>query len=145
MITLEGLFSLALWLVGIAHFSLLGASFQLPYRLNWNEDLKKITPFNRKLMWVYFYFTIMTIIAFGIMTFLYHDELLNGHRDALALAAFIGTYWLTRIAYDVFYFKHADWPEGRGFVIGHALLMFAFIALALTYYGLILWHAFLRT
>ncbi len=140
--TLYKLFNLALWLAGITHLCLLGASCQLPYRLNWKDDLKKITPFNRKLMWTYYYFTTMTIIAFGIMTLLYHDELLIGSRDALALAVFIGVYWLARISYDVFYFSHADWPKGQRFVIGHALLMFAFIALTLTYFSLVAWHVF---
>ena len=104
MISLSGLFSVALWLAGIAHFCLLGASFQLPFRLNWKADLKKVTSFNRKLMWTYYCFTIVTIVAFGILTLVFHDEFLGGNRDALALAIFIGVYWLARIAYDIFYF-----------------------------------------
>jgi len=46
----ENFFSLILRLAGVGHFCVLIASFQVPGRLHWNEDLKQLTPFNRKLM-----------------------------------------------------------------------------------------------
>ena len=66
------------------------ASFQVPYRLGWREDLKKLTPFNSKLLWVQGGFTVLTILAFGTLTLTLHAELLRGDRAALALALFIG-------------------------------------------------------
>jgi len=36
---------LALWLAGAGHFAVLIASFQVPYRLEWKQDLGKLTPF----------------------------------------------------------------------------------------------------
>jgi len=62
---LGDIFSLALWLAGIGHFCVLIASFQVPTRLHWKEDLRKLTSFNRKLMWVHGAFAVLTIIAFG--------------------------------------------------------------------------------
>jgi hypothetical protein len=139
--TLRDLFSLGLWLAGIGHFCILGASFQVPRRLEWNSDLSKLKPFNRKLMWVYGAFTVMTIVAFGALTLALHDELLRGDRAALGLALFIGLHWAARIGVDAFYFEHNDWPQGRALVVGHAMLTGLFIALAAVYLGLVIWHA----
>lgn len=128
---------LALWLAGAGHFCVLGASFQVPKRLGWKEDLPKLTPFNRKLMHVYAGFTVLTIVAFGVLTFLLHDEMLRGERAATALATFIAVYWSARIGVDFLYYEHKDWPQGRQFVVGHALLTGLFFALTVTYWGVL--------
>lgn len=138
--SLNELFSLGLWLAGAGHFCILGASFQVPHRLGWKEDLAKLSPFNRKLMWVYGGFTVLTIVAFGTLTLALHEELLRGDRAALGLALFIGLHWAARIAVDFFYFEHADWPEGPAFVAGHAALTGLFAALTVVYLGLVAWH-----
>ncbi len=135
------LFSLALWLAGAGHFCILAASFQVPSRLGWKQDLARISEFNRKLMWTYGGFTVLTIVAFGVMTLALHAEMLRGDRAALALAAFIGVYWAVRVLVDFFYFGHSGWPRGALFVAGHALLTGLFVALAATYLGLVTRHA----
>jgi len=133
-------FDLALWFAGAGHFLILIASVQVPLRLGWKDDLRSLQPFNRKLLWVQGGFTVLTIIAFGILTLTLHAELLRGDRAALGLATFIGLYWTARILVDTFYFSHADWPKGRGFILGHILLTTLFSALAAIYLGLVAWH-----
>jgi hypothetical protein len=140
----EQVFSLALWLAGVGHFCVLIASFQVPRRLQWKVDLAKLTPFNRKLMWVHGGFAVLTIVAFGVLTLALHDDMLHGQRSALGLAAFIGIYWLTRIIVDFTYYDHKDWPSGRGFVVGHILLTLLFAFLACTYLSVFIWHVWLR-
>jgi hypothetical protein len=140
----EKLFSDALWLAGLGHFCVLFASFQVPGRLGWKTDLAKLTPFNRKLMWTYGGFTVLTILAFGVLTLALHKELLRGDRAALGLALFIGFFWAARIAVDFLYFRHADWPRGTRFVLGHVLLTALFTGLAVTYLGLVARYALLR-
>lgn len=132
--------SLALWLAGAGHFCVLIASFQVPHRLKWKEDLAKLTPFNRKLMWVHGGFAVYTISAFGVMSLVLHEELLRGDRAAMALAFFIGFYWLLRILVDFAYYSHQDWPNGTAFRIGHILLTSLFVFLSASYLGLTLWH-----
>lgn len=140
MSDMSAIFSLALWLAGAGHFCILAASFQVPARLGWREDLAKLRPFNRKLMWTYGAFTVFTIVAFGVLTLSLHDEFLRGDRAALGLAGFIGAYWIARIVVDAFYFEHRDWPAGRAYVLGHLMLTALFVALALTYTGLVVWR-----
>jgi len=140
----ERSFDLILWLAGAAHFVILAASFQVPSRLRWKRDLAQLMPFNRKLLWVQSGFTVLTIIAFGMLTLALHAELLRGDRAALGLACFIGSYWTARILVDAFYFSHEDWPKGRQFVVGHVLLTSLFVALASSYWGLFVWQVWLR-
>ena len=137
---LERFVAIDLWLAGAGHFVLLIASFQVPYRLRWKQDLASLMPFNRKLLWVQSSFTVMTIIAFGVLTLVLHAEMLRGDRAALGLACFIGIYWTARILVDMFYYSHADWPHGKQFVVGHALLNTLLVALATSYLGLFVWH-----
>jgi alginate O-acetyltransferase complex protein AlgI len=141
----ERFFGYDLWLIGAAHFVILCASFQVPYRLRWKEDLQQLMPFNRKLLWVQSGFTVLTIIAFGTLTLVLHRELLRGDRAALGLACFIGLYWTTRILVDFFYFSHSDWPKGTAFVVGHALLTLLFFVLAASYASLVVWHVWPRS
>ena len=140
----ERFFNFDLWLAGSVHFVILCASFQVPYRLRWKEDLRQLMPFNRKLLWVQSGFTVLTIIAFGTLTLVLHTELLRGDRAALGLACFIGLYWTARILVDAVYFSHSDWPKGTMFVVGHALLTLLFLLLAASYLALFLWHVWLR-
>jgi hypothetical protein len=140
----ERCFDLALWLAGGGHFVILFASFQVPSRLRWKQDLEKLMPFNRKLLWVQGGFTVLTIIAFGTLTLALHAEMLRGDRAAMGLVCFIGSYWTARIIVDAFYFSHEDWPQGRDFVVGHTLLTCLFVALAANYWGLFAWQVWLR-
>jgi hypothetical protein len=140
----QRLFDIDLWFVGAAHFVILFASFQVPYRLSWKQDLQQLMPFNRKLLWVQGGFTVLTIIAFGTLTLALHTELLRGDRAALGLASFIGIYWTTRIFVDAIYLSHADWPKGSAFVVGHALLTLLFSLLAASYVALFVWNVWLR-
>jgi hypothetical protein len=140
----EYLFNLALWLAGAGHFVILLASFQVPTRLRWKQDLAQLIPLNRKLLWVQSGFTVLTIIAFGTLTLALHTEMLRGDRAAIGISCFIATYWTARILVDAFYFSHEDWPKGRQFVVGHFLLTSLFVALATNYWGLLAWHVWLR-
>jgi hypothetical protein len=140
----ERFISWAVWLGGAGHFLLLGASVQAPGRLRWKSDLAKLLPFNRKLLWAYGGYIVGTYLAFGILTLLLHAELLRGDRAALALATFIGLYWLVRLVLDATYFSHEDWPPGGAFVVGHVLLDLLFAALTVIYLGLVAWRLWLH-
>ncbi len=133
------LLSLALWLAGLGHFVLLIASAQVPYSLGWKTDLARLTDFNRKLMWTYAGTTLLTIIAFGILTLVLHDAFLARDPAAVALAAFIAIFWTLRLLVDATWLRHTDWPQGPAFVIGHILLVALFLALATTYWLVIIW------
>lgn len=131
-----------LWLASAGHFLVLAASFQVPKKLNWNEELSRLSPLNRKLMWTYGVFIVFVIVAMGSMGLFLHQEILNGEKGSLVLAAFTALFWLARVLTDAFYFKHSDWPTGNQFIVGHTLLNTLFLFLMLSH-GAIVWkHAF---
>jgi RsiW-degrading membrane proteinase PrsW (M82 family) len=141
----ERFFDIDLWLIGVGHFAILIASFQVPSKLHWKEDLRSLMPLNRKLLWVQSSFTVLTIVAFGVLTLALHKEMLRGDRAALGVVGFIGIYWMARILVDALYFSHSDWPKGKQFVVGHILLTLLFSFLAASYLALLVWQVWLRT
>jgi len=138
----ERLMDLALWCAGAGHFVALCASFQVPFRLKWKQDLAQLMPFNRKLLWVQSSFTVLNIIAFGSMTLALHSEMIRGDRAAIGIAGWIACFWSARILVDIFYFEHKDWPQGRIFVVGHTLLTSLFVFFAATYWSLVISRMF---
>ena len=143
-VSAERFFDFDLWLVGIGHFAILIASFQVPSKLHWKEDLRSLMPLNRKLLWVQSSFTVLTIVAFGVLTLALHKEMLRGDRAALGVVGFIGIYWTARILVDALYFSHTDWPTGKQFVAGHILLTLLFSFLAVSYIAVFVWQVWLR-
>jgi len=124
---------LALWVAAGLHLLILAASFQVPSRLNWREELARLSPFNQKLMWTYGLFIVLCIISFSVLTFAFHGDFVRGAPLAIGVAFFVGVFWLLRVLIDCFYFEHKDWPVGPQFVAGHALLTSLFSFLVATY------------
>lgn len=134
----------ALQVAGAGHFLVLVASFQVPSRLGWKEELPRLRPLNRKLMWVYGGYIAAIIALLGTMTLNLIPEMMAGEKGALAIAGLTALFWWSRVAVDAFVFEHADWPEGPEFVIGHTLLTCLFVTLASIYTGLLLFHLALK-
>jgi VanZ family protein len=138
--TLAAVVGVAVWLGGLGHFALLAASGQIPARLCWRTELHRLSDANRKLFLVATSYIVFTYLSFGVLTFVLHNELIRGDRAAVALAVFIGLYWLVRLVLDWVWFGHRDWPPGRRFVLAHVALELLFAYLAITYLGLAAWH-----
>ena len=129
-----------LWFAGYGHFLVLVASFQVPHRLNWAEELQRLRPLNRKLLWTYGGYIATFIFLWGVLTLNLIPEFLAGDKCALVLLFLIALFWWSRIIVDALYFKHSDWPEGVEFVLGHTMLTTLFVTLAGTYTAVLLRH-----
>lgn len=129
-----------LWIGALGHFLVLAASFQVPRELEWKEDLQTLNSLNRKLMWTYGGFIVLSIVSFGVLTALFHGEFLAGNPVALGLAGMITVFWVARVVVDAFYFSHDDWPDGVKYIVGHTMLTSLFLALVLVYAGTIVYH-----
>lgn len=132
---------LILWSLPIMQLSVLMASYQVPRRLNWHEELARLSPFNRKLMWTYALFIVASVIGFSGLTLGLHASFMAGERAAIGLAGFMCGFWVLRLVFDTFYYSSADWPEGVQFEIGHALLNALFVYLTLGYGSVAVWGA----
>ena len=130
----------ALWVGAAGHFLVLGASFQVPEELEWRDDLESLKPLNRKLMWTYGGFIVLTIVSFGVLTAAFHGEFVAGNPVALGVSAVIAVFWTARIVVDFLYFSHDDWPEGVKYVVGHAMLTSLFVLLVAIYGATVVFH-----
>lgn len=129
----ESLMHALLWSLPVLQLAVLLASFQVPGRLRWHEELPRLSAFNRKLMWTYGVFIVVTILGFAILTATLHESFMRGETSAAALALFMAAFWVLRIVFDAVYFDSNDWPPGVDLKIGHALLNALFAYLALGY------------
>jgi alginate O-acetyltransferase complex protein AlgI len=130
----EWYLSYALYAAAAGQLSILTASFQVPRRLGWKDDLAKLTRFNRKIFYLYGVYILLCIVAFSALTWRLHDDFLAGAPAARGLAFFIAVFWSIRVLADVFWYDHHDWPKGNLFVTGHALLTSLFCSLATVYW-----------
>ena len=126
------LLSFLLSCAGWGHFLVLAAGLQVPWRLQWRQELTRLRPLNRKLLWVYYGYIGTFILTFGFVILGLHGEMLAGEKGAVTLLAIITVFWTARLVVDALVFEHSDWPEGPLFGIGHTLLnsLFVFVALS---------------
>jgi alginate O-acetyltransferase complex protein AlgI len=136
-LTFDSFWSMVLVTLGLLHFLILGASAQVPTRLNWRVELARLSSLNRKLMWTYGIFIVLCIVAFGVLTLVLRPALLAGDQVGLWLCGFIAIFWGLRLIVDNFVLTHEDWPQGSEFEIGHTLLTTVFSVLTLGYGGFV--------
>ncbi len=115
----EWYLSHALYVAAIGHLLILTASFQVPARLGWKDDIAKLTRFNQKIFWLYGAYILLCIVGFSALTWRLHDDFLSGVPAARGLAGFIAVFWSLRVMADVFWYDHRDWPQGNVFIAGH--------------------------
>src|SRR6202007_696488 len=113
--------------------------YQVPGRLHWREELPRLSPFNRKLMWTYGIFIVFSILGFAVLTLALPRSFLRGEPAAVGLASFMCLFWVFRLLFDAIYFRSEDWPPGVDLQVGHALLNALFVYLALGYGVVALW------
>ena len=122
---------------GCAHLLVICASVQVPSKLGWKEEFRKLRPLNRKVFWTYgAYIFVIILFQAGVSLLLSRSDLTQAPARAWLL--FIALFWWARVLTDTFYFSHADWPEGPLFRIGHVCLTTVFVALAALYAALFL-------
>jgi alginate O-acetyltransferase complex protein AlgI len=122
---------------GILHLLVLCASVQVPGKLGWHQDFKKLQPLNRKVFWTYGAYIFFIIVFMSIVSFVLAKE--PSSVAAALWAAFIALFWWARVGTDFFYMNHDDWPEGPLFKVGHVCLTTVFVLLAVIYSGELVW------
>lgn len=136
----EQALSILIYVLAIAQILILAASFQVPTRLKWKEELPRLSSLNHKLMWTYGSFIVFTIVSWGVLTLVLHRDILHGTPAGLAISTVIFLFWGFRLGVDSFYFKSSDWPSGPFLQIGHVMLNCLFTLVFFGYGAIIGWH-----
>jgi hypothetical protein len=124
--------SLFITLAGIAQLGVLFASALVPLRLNWKEELAGLKRLHRQMYWVYGGYVVLAIIAFGLMSLLYADELAAGGGLARFICGYVAVFWGIRVGlqavFDVKEHLTAWWLTA-----GYHTLTVMFVAFTLIY------------
>jgi hypothetical protein len=120
-------------LCGVSHFALCLGSLYIPKALNWKTHLASLHPLLKQMFWTYAGYILVINLCFGIISVWGSDELLNNSFLAKAITLLIGTYWLTRILIQFFYFDRSQAPKGFVFLLGEIALVGLFILFTAVY------------
>jgi hypothetical protein len=126
-------------LAGAGQIGLVAASLLIPRLLHWKEELAKLRPLTRHVVTTYAFYIAGTNLAFGLLSALRPEWLLDGSGLARSVAGFIALYWGVRLVLQFAYYDRKDAPSGLGFRVAEAALVTLFLALAWVY-GLIAWR-----
>ena len=131
---------LILKLAALTHLGLIAAGLLMPGVVGLRTHLASVPPFVRSLFWVYYSFIGLSLVSFGLGTFLLAEDLASGTRLARAVCGFLTVFWTVRLVAAHFIFDLRPYLTDPWRRIGLHLANLVFAALPVVY-G---WVAFVR-
>src|SRR5262249_4610316 len=83
---------------GIGQLTVLVASALVPSRLKWRDQFRSLSPLHAQLYWVYGGYTLMSIIALGLISAVNSREIADGTLLARSFALYAAIFWSIRLA-----------------------------------------------
>ena len=118
---------------GVCHFGILTASALVPRVLSWRDELRKLQPLCRHLVWTHGVFIVLVIAAFGLISVAAAADLAAGSRLARLVCGFIAAFWLARLAIQLFLFDPTPFLTTRWRRLGYHGLTAVFAYLGVVY------------
>jgi hypothetical protein len=131
---------LVLKLAALTHLGLITAGLLMPGVVGLRTHLASLPPFIRSLFWVYYSFIGLSLVSFGLGTFLLAEDLASGTRLARAVCGFLTVFWTVRLVAAHFVFDLRPYLTDPWRRIGLHVANLVFAALPVVY-G---WVAFVR-
>ncbi len=137
-------------IAGLLQFVILVASAHVPIALDWRCELAKLSPFLRRLFWVYGVFIVLSIVGMALLCSLYSGELAGGAIQngassparswdlPRALCAFIAVFWSARLAVQLFVFDAKPILTTRYLRTGYHGLTLIFVYLSAVFIAAVL-------
>lgn len=120
-------------IAGAGQLALCAASLAIPRVLGWRAELEALTPMTRQVFWTYAAYVCGAHLAFGLVSVLAPDRLLDGSTLARAVCGFIAVWWGVRLLVVIFGCERRELPD-RPFVRwAHTMLLVLFTSLAAGY------------
>lgn len=102
-----------LWLAGFVQLAIASANVFLPAKLNYKENLSRVSPIIRQIFVVHSVYIVGVVLLFAAVTFSFAEELASGHGLGRFLAAAIAVFWLFRAPVQVLYYDATLRRENR--------------------------------
>ena len=127
-------------LAGVGQIALALVSLAVPRVLRWREQTARLSPLTRQVFWTYAAYIWTAHIAFGLVSILLPQALLDPGPLSACVTGFIATWWGARLVLQVFCFDRRARPPGARYVVGEAALTAAFVGCTALYSILTLRH-----
>ena len=118
---------------GVLHLGILIASALVPNTLDWRNELAKLRPLSRQLVWVHGVFIVLVIVAFGVISLLLPRDLADGTPLARAVCGFVAIFWLARLGVQFFVFDAKPMLTRPLLKLGYHGLTVVFAVLVVAY------------
>lgn len=89
---------------GVLHLGTLLGSAQVPKELKFREELPKLNPMMQHWILVAGGYVVFNIVAFGMISLIFHKELASGSTMARVFCGFVSVFWLIRLVIQFFFF-----------------------------------------
>lgn len=104
---------LLLWIAGFVELAIASANFFLPAKLNYRENLSRVSPIIRQIFVVHSAYIVAVILFFAVVTFAFAGELASGRGLGRFLATTIAVFWLFRAPVQLLYYDATLRKENR--------------------------------
>ena len=124
---------LILKLASLSYLGLLAAGMLMPGVVGLRQHLLALPTFVRQLFWVYYAFFGLSLICFGLGTFLLAEDLASGTPLARAVCSFLALFWSVRFVAGTFVFDLRPYLTNRWRRAGLAAANLVFTCLPVAY------------
>lgn len=124
---------LLIFIGGLLHFSLLAAGAVVPFVLDFRGELAKVDKMLRQLVWVYAFYIVMMLVAFGIVSVTFAATLAGGAPLARFVCGYIAIFWIVRLVIQLFVFDAKPHMTHWFFKLGYHALTVIFVYHAVVY------------
>jgi hypothetical protein len=90
-----------IFVAGVGQLGVLIASALVPFRLNWRDELRGLSPLHRQMYWVYGGYVVLSIVAFAALSIFNSRELASGSGLARGFCAYVAVFWGIRVGLQV--------------------------------------------
>ncbi len=98
-----------IWAAGAVQLTMTGANAVLPGKLQYRENLSRVSPLVRQIFVVHSIYMVMVLLGFSSLCFFFAPRLSGGDSMGRSVSVFLALFWLLRIFLQVFYYD----PEYR--------------------------------
>ncbi|HTL08639.1 MAG TPA: hypothetical protein VL307_10295 [Chitinophagaceae bacterium] len=132
------------WLIRMGAAGMIFTAIIYPYIrhvvFDWYNDIKKLKPLNQEIAKTYGRYIQGLNFAFGLITFLFTNELKNQTGLAVGLTGLIAAYWTGKVATQFSYYPMYEIPKKPIFKIGEVLMNTLFISFSLIFIWLFIFN-----
>ena len=118
---------------GAGQLALAFGSLTIPRVLHWREETARLSPLTRQVFWTYAAYIWTSHLAFGLVSLLAPQALLDRGPLAACVDGFIALWWGARLVLQFAWFDRSARPPGGLYVLAEITLTSAFGAFTSLY------------